>query len=125
MTVEQMTPEARRLRGQLGGLVTASRGAHVTEPGRRAADQRFIDQVIAYAASKGETLTEAETARRAAAARKAFYVRLSFYSARARRQKAEARRLGPYAKRAAPVTEEDPGRLMEVADAVGRPPRRA
>ena len=53
-----------------------------TDPGRRAFDERFLDEV-----DKDRVLPEAERLRRAAAARKAHFARLALRSAVVRRQR--------------------------------------
>lgn len=99
----KVPPEIRRARARLGGLTTAALGHHDTETGRQAAEARFERQVLDAAYAAGETLSPLEVARRAAAARRLFYARLTFQSAKARRERADARRGYSLNEKPAPV----------------------
>jgi hypothetical protein len=58
----------------------------VSQPGRDAANSRFVRQVREQAEARGETLTDAEVARRAKHLRSAHFTRLQLLSAQARRR---------------------------------------
>ncbi len=82
-----MTPHQR---GRLGGLARSAMydGREMTAKARRAARDRFLEQVD----PSGELRRKdpAEAARRAEAARKLFYTRLAYQSAAARARRSRS-----------------------------------
>ncbi len=82
-----LTPSERTLRARSAALALHARGGTNTTAARVAAEKRFEDEV-----DPDRTLPEAERIRRAGLARRRYYTDLAYRSARARRQRAAARR---------------------------------
>lgn len=81
-----LTPEQRSQRARIAALTrwAAEDPKANADRGQRGLLAKFLREVDAAAAAKGETLTDVERHRRAEAARKAHMARLAFASAKAR-----------------------------------------
>jgi hypothetical protein len=85
-----MASAARRsASARIAVLARIRQGKTNTEPGREAAEQRFVDQVLASA--EGE-LSPEELRKRVAAARKEHFARMAYRSLKAREAKAAQRK---------------------------------
>jgi hypothetical protein len=76
---DDLTPEQRRLRAQIGAYRLHALGRTNTGPARRAFDERFVNEV-----DPARTLSESERAKRVAAARSAYFKSLALKSSKAR-----------------------------------------
>lgn len=84
------TPQEKALRARLAAHARWGKEDPVegTRAARRGFDEKFLREVDAVAAERGETLSSAERLRRAESLKRAHMTRLALKSAQARRRRA-------------------------------------